>query len=125
MRSLTLAMVAIVLYAALRSWRMLLICLVTLLAGLSLTAAFAAAAVGHLNLLSVAFVVLNVGLGSDYVIHVCLRQRELMAEGLPVPAALLETMRGVGASLVLCAITRLPASIRSYRRPSSASPSSG
>jgi hypothetical protein len=101
----TLLMVAIVLYAALRSFRLLLISVVTLLAGLSLTAAFAAAAVGHLNLLSIAFVVLNVGLGSDYVIHVCLRQRELMAEGMPVDAALVETMRGVGASLVLCAIT--------------------
>ncbi|HLF12119.1 MAG TPA: MMPL family transporter [Gammaproteobacteria bacterium] len=101
----TLAMVAIVLYAALRSLRLLLISLVTLLAGLSLTAAFAAAAVGHLNLISVAFVVLNVGLGSDYVIHVCLRQRELMAQGMPVAGALVETMRGVGASLVLCAIT--------------------
>jgi hopanoid biosynthesis associated RND transporter like protein HpnN len=101
----TLAMVALVLYAALRSWRMLSISLVTLIAGLALTAAFAAAAVGHLNLISIAFVVLNVGLGSDYVIHVCLRQKELQAEGLPVDAALVTTMRGVGASLVLCAVT--------------------
>ena len=78
----TLLMVALVLYAALRSWRLLVICLVTLVAGLALTAAFAAAAVGHLNLISIAFVVLNVGLGSDYVIHVCLRQKELMAAGM-------------------------------------------
>jgi predicted RND superfamily exporter protein len=63
-----LAMVGLVLYAALRSWRLLAASLVTLVVGLSLTAAFAAAAVGQLNLLSVAFVVLNVGLGSDYVI---------------------------------------------------------
>jgi hypothetical protein len=101
----TLVMVAIVLYGALRSWKLLLICVVTLVAGLSLTAAFAAVAIGHLNLLSIAFVVLNIGLGSDYVIHVCLRQKELTAQGMQVEAALVETMRGVGASLGLCAVT--------------------
>ena len=101
----TLVMVALVLYAALRSWRLLAISLVTLVVGLAFTAAFAAVAVGQLNLLSVAFVVLNVGLGSDYVIHVLLRYRELAATGLARPAALLETVRGVGSSLVLCAVT--------------------
>jgi hypothetical protein len=101
----TLVMVALVLYASLRSWRLLAVSLVTLLAGLALTAAFAALAVGQLNLLSVAFVVLNVGLGSDYVIHVLLRYRELTAAGQQTRAALVETVRGVGSSLVLCAVT--------------------
>jgi hopanoid biosynthesis associated RND transporter like protein HpnN len=101
----TLIMVALVLYASLRSWRLLVISLVTLLTGLSLTAAFAALAVGQLNLLSVAFVVLNVGLGSDYVIHVLLRYRELTAQGHATTAALVTTMRDVGSSLVLCAVT--------------------
>ena len=101
----TLVIVALVLYAALRSWRLLAASLVTLVAGLALTAAFAAVAVGQLNLLSIAFVVLNVGLGSDYVIHVLLRYRELAAEGHAKSAALVETVRGVGSSLVLCAVT--------------------
>ena len=48
---------------------------------------------------------LNVGLGSDYVIHVLLRYRELAAAGQATPAALVETVRGVGSSLVLCAVT--------------------
>jgi hypothetical protein len=100
-----MVLVALVLYGALRSWRLLAVSLVTLLVGLSLTAAFAALAVGELNLLSVAFVVLNVGLGSDYVIHVLLRYRELAAEGVSTGSALVETMRGVGSSLVLCAVT--------------------
>jgi hopanoid biosynthesis associated RND transporter like protein HpnN len=101
----TFVMVALVLYAALRSWRLLFAAVVTLVVGLSLTAAFAAAAVGQLNLLSIAFVVLNVGLGSDYVIHVLLRYRELVAEGHATNAALVEAVRGVGSSLVLCAVT--------------------
>ena len=77
----------------------------TLVAGLPLTAAFAAAAVGHLNLLSIAFVVLNVGLGSDYVIHVLLAAEGAHGGGHAADEALIETMRGVGASLVLCAVT--------------------
>jgi hopanoid biosynthesis associated RND transporter like protein HpnN len=101
----TILMVAGVLYAALRSFRLLAISLLTLMVGLALTAAFAGAAVGHLNLLSVAFVVLNVGLGSDYVIHVLLRHKELVAQGVLARDALRETMRGVGASLVLCSVT--------------------
>jgi len=103
--SATFVMVAIVLYAALRSWRLLAASVLTLVLGLALTAAFAALAVGQLNLLSIAFVVLNVGLGSDYVIHVLLRYRELVAAGQTTPAALVESLRGVGSSLVLCAVT--------------------
>jgi hopanoid biosynthesis associated RND transporter like protein HpnN len=101
----TFVLVALVLYAALRSWRLLAASIVTLIIGLSLTAAFAAVAVGQLNLLSIAFVVLNVGLGSDYVIHVLLRYRELVAEGHATNAALVEAVRDVGSSLVLCAVT--------------------
>ena len=101
----TFVMVAVVLYAALRSWRLLAASVLTLVVGLALTAAFAAVAIGQLNLLSIAFVVLNVGLGSDYVIHVLLRYRELAAAGHTVPAALVESLRGVGSSLVLCAVT--------------------
>src|SRR5688572_29625849 len=95
----TLLMVALVLYAALRSWRLLAASIVSLIVGLSLTAAFAAVAVGQLNLLSIAFVVLNVGLGSDYVIHVLLRYRELTAAGEAAKPALVEAVRGVGSSL--------------------------
>lgn len=101
----TFVLVALVLYASLRSWRLLAASILTLIAGLSLTAAFAAVTVGKLNLLSIAFVVLNVGLGSDYVIHVLLRYRELVAEGHATTAAVIEAVRDVGSSLVLCAFT--------------------
>ena len=56
-------------------------------------------------MLSVAFVVLNVGLGSDYVIHVLLRYKELVTGGLPMREALIEMGRDTGSSLVLCAVT--------------------
>jgi len=100
-----LALVACVLYIALRSATLLIVSVLTLLVGLSGTAAFAAAAVGHLNLLSVAFAVLYIGLGVDFILHVCLRLRELIGDGRPKNLAIVETMRGVGASLVICAVT--------------------
>ncbi len=101
----SLIMVGILLYATLRSWKLLAISLVTLVIGLAGTAAFAALAVGHLNLLSVEFAVLYVGLGVDYIIHVCLRVKELLGRGYGRDEAIVEAVRGVGTSLVVCAVT--------------------
>ena len=101
----SLMMVAVVLYATLRSFKLIAIALVTLVVGLIGTAAFAAAAVGHLNLLSVAFAVLYVGLGVDFIIHICLRLKELLAAGRGIDDSIVETARGVGTSLVICAVT--------------------
>ncbi len=100
-----LAMVALVLYWALRSLRLLAVSLVTLVVGLACTAAFAALAVGELNLLSVAFAVLYVGLGVDFILHITLRFKERAAEGASRHAAIRDTLQGVGASLVICAVT--------------------
>ncbi len=102
---LALLLVTAVLYWALRSVLMVLIAVLTLIVGLLGTAAFAAFAVGHLNLLSVAFAVLYVGLGIDFIIHMCLRMRELLGEGASLNDALIETARSTGTSLVICAIT--------------------
>ncbi len=102
---MALVLVALVLYWALRSTRLLAISLVTLLSGLAVTASFAALAVGHLNLISVAFAVLYIGLGVDFLLHFCLRFKELAAAGTDVERAVVETARGVGASLAICTMT--------------------
>ena len=99
------ALVTLVLLWALRSPVEIGISLVTLLVGLVYTAAFAALAVGHLNLLSIAFAVLYLGLGVDFVLHLFLRFREVRALGSDVRAAIIETSRGVGTSLLICAAT--------------------
>jgi hopanoid biosynthesis associated RND transporter like protein HpnN len=101
----SLALVGLVLWWALRSPVEIAISLITLLTGLVGTTAFAALAVGHLNLLSVAFAVLYLGLGADFVLHLFLRFRELRALGRNVDAALIETARGVGTSLLIAAVT--------------------
>ncbi|MDQ6960683.1 MAG: MMPL family transporter, partial [Mariprofundaceae bacterium] len=102
---LALILVGIVLTVGLGSFRLVAATLICLLVGLSLTAAFAAFAIGHLNLISVAFAVLYIGLGVDYAIHLCLRYRELKEMGITPETALWQSVQDVGSSLVLCAIT--------------------
>ncbi len=65
----TLVLVALVLVLGLRSGRLVWASLLALVVGLVITAAFATLAVGHLNLISVAFGVLYIGLGVDYAIN--------------------------------------------------------
>jgi hopanoid biosynthesis associated RND transporter like protein HpnN len=102
---LALIMVGLALWAGLRSVRLIVAGLITLFVGLLLTAAFAALAVGRLNLISMAFAVLYIGLGIDYAIHFSLRYRELRTEGSSNRTALRRTGGDVGASLFLSAIT--------------------
>lgn len=79
--TLSLAFLAVVLWWGFRSLRAIAACLITLLCGLVLTAAAAAASVGTLNILSVAFAVLFLGLGIDFAIHVMLRLSETDGQG--------------------------------------------
>lgn len=102
---LALLAVSLILYLGLRSARLMAASVVTLVAGLAATAGFAAVAVGHLNLISVAFAVLFIGLGIDYAIHLCLRYRELRREAGSHAPALAAAAADVGPSVALSALT--------------------
>lgn len=97
--------VAVILMLGLRSIHLVLSTLVTLIVGLVWTAGFTAAAIGHLNMISVTFAVLFIGLGVDFGIHLCVRYRELMGNGRSHEDALTETASDVGSSVLLCAVT--------------------
>lgn len=100
-----LSLVIIVLLLALRSIKIVLCTLVVLIVGLILTAGFATLAVGHLNVLSVAFAILYIGLGVDFAIHICLCFRECWEERMTSEEAIQKSVRILGASLFLCALT--------------------
>jgi hopanoid biosynthesis associated RND transporter like protein HpnN len=102
---LALLAVGVTLYIGLGSLPLIAASLLTLLAGLCGTAAFAAVAVGDLNMISIAFSILYIGLGIDYAIHLCLGYREIRAEGVEHGEALRRTSERVGRSLVLSAVT--------------------
>ena len=101
----SLAAVGFLLWTALRSSHLVVSALLTLVVSLIWTAALAAAVVGHLNLVSVAFAILVIGLGVDFGIHFCMRYAELLRGGVSHEEALGETTSSVGGSLVLCALT--------------------
>jgi hopanoid biosynthesis associated RND transporter like protein HpnN len=79
--------------------------LITLFVGLVLTAGWATLAVGELNLISVAFAVLFIGLGEDFGVHFCLRYREEANAGIAKPDGLATTAQDVGGALALSAAT--------------------
>jgi hopanoid biosynthesis associated RND transporter like protein HpnN len=98
-------LVGLILSLGLRSARLVLATLLTLLVGLAWTAGFTAVAIGHFNMISVSFAVLFIGLGVDFGIHFGIRYRELASRGVDHGHALGETARSVGSSICLCATT--------------------
>ena len=100
---LSLTLVLVMLALGLRRVRYVLIILGTLFMGLTWTAAFALLVTGPLNLISVAFAVLFVGLGVDFGIQFCIRYQEEGAFG-DNGQALCATARGVGSALSLAAV---------------------
>ncbi len=101
--ALSLVLVSALLAMGLRSPRLIFAVLATLVMGLIWTAGFAALAVGELNLISVAFAVLFIGLSVDFGIHFVLRCREA-AHGVPSNETLRAAARGVGGPLTLSAV---------------------
>jgi hypothetical protein len=100
---ITLLLVGLVLWLALRKARIILAVFVNLVFGLLYTAAVGLWMVGALNLISVAFAVLFVGLGVDFGIQFCVRYRSERHVSGDFDQALLATARGIGGPLLLAA----------------------
>lgn len=103
--SLSLALVVLFLSVATRSKRLVAIVLVTLAAGFCCTAAFAAGAIGTLNVISVAFVVMFVGIAVDFAIQFTVRYRGERYRQPTEVAALHSTARRIGGPLTLASVT--------------------
>jgi hypothetical protein len=102
---ISFAVVALLLIVCFRSIRLVIASLVTLVVGIVWTGAFAVAAVGQFNLISIAFAVLFIGIGIDYSIHVALRCREMVERGEAGRAAIVAAGRSIGTALSLMAAT--------------------
>lgn len=102
---ITFVLVGVVLFFAMRNGGLILNVLICLLMGLILTATFATAVVGHLNLISIAFAVLYIGLGADFAIHFLLRYREVLENNHSPAEAIYISGGDAGAALTACTIT--------------------
>ncbi len=101
--AIALGGVLLLLLVGLRSVQLVLLELATLAAGLATTAGFAALTVGRLNLISVAFAALFVGIAVDFGIQFSVRYGA-ERQHLPRAAALGATGEGIGGSLALAAL---------------------
>lgn len=105
--------VAIIYMLALRSfWRPLLV-MAALGLGIFFTYGFAALAVGSLNLLSLVFTVILIGLGGDFGIHLLARHLEARARGLGPREAVLEALVTTGPGNITAACTSAAAFLSS------------
>jgi len=91
------------LWLATRSLRLVGAIMATILIGLAVTTAIALLVVGRLNLISVAFIPLFVGLGIDFGIQICVRFNAERADGAAPDAAMRRAAQALGASLLLAA----------------------
>ncbi|HUN44664.1 MAG TPA: MMPL family transporter [Acetobacteraceae bacterium] len=91
------------LYLAARTWRLIVPILGTLVLGLSLTLLFATLAVGTLNLVSVGFGVLFVGIAVDFAIQFSVRYRERRFEHRDPGEAMRANARRVGSQILVAA----------------------
>ncbi len=99
----SLVLVILLLLLALRSVRLVMPILLTLLAGLVITTAFGLAALGSLNLISVAFAVMFIGIAVDFGIQFGVRFRDQLYHQPDAAAALRDTARIIARPLALAA----------------------
>ena len=97
----TMLVVVVLLWVALRSGRLIVAILLTLLVGMAVTAAFGLFVYGAFNLISVAFAVLFIGLGVDFGIQFCICYRAKRHLHDDLRSALREAGGEVGVPLAL------------------------
>ena len=102
--AVSLLAVLIILWLALRSARIIFAVAVSLLVGLAISAAWGLFLVGALNLISIAFFVLFIGLGVDFGIQFNVRYRAERHDYPELRTALHSTAVKVGGPLALAAL---------------------
>jgi uncharacterized protein len=102
--ALSLSAVLIILWFALRSFRLIFAVVVCLVVGLAISAAAGLFVVGTLNLISLAFFVLFIGLGVDFAIQFSIRYRAERYEFPELLDALRSSALKAGTPLTLAAV---------------------
>ncbi len=103
---LSFAIVTAVIVIGLPQRRLIIPAVALIILGLIVNAGYTTLTVGELNMISVAFAVLFIGLGVDYAIHFLLRYaEERQLPPLAAPRPLARAAAGTGPALLLAAVT--------------------
>ncbi len=97
--------VGALMFLGFRGFRHPLLALLMLVVGLAWSVGYATLFVGHLNILSVSFAAILIGLGIDFAIHYLSRYLELRHQGVRLQPALMQTSWSVGTGIVTAAVT--------------------
>ena len=102
--TLALVILVFVLIWGVRSMWVIAAIYLTMIVGLIWTAAFAMIAIGQYNTISIIFLVMFIGLGVDFAVHLCLKFQEARLR-LDKINALIETGTELGPAIMLCGVT--------------------
>lgn len=102
---ISFVMVGIILYLGLGSFRLVFAGLATLMTGLVWTIGFAILVIGQLNMISVTFVVLFIGLGIDFSIQIALRYKEFFAAGGNHGQSISQAVNATFNTLLICTVS--------------------
>ncbi|MDA0273271.1 MAG: MMPL family transporter, partial [Proteobacteria bacterium] len=102
--TLALVILVFVLVWGVRSLSIIAAIYLTMIVGLIWTAAFAMLAVGQYNTISIIFLVMFIGLGVDFAVHLCLKYQEARVYHEKIDA-LIETGTELGPAIMLCGVT--------------------
>jgi uncharacterized protein len=105
--TVSIVAVLVILWLALRSPRIILAVVLSLLVGLAATAALGLLMVGAFNLISVAFAALFIGIGLDFGIQFSVRYRSERHDHEDIPTALKSAAEKAGGPLALAAAATL------------------
>ncbi|MEZ6045966.1 MAG: MMPL family transporter [Planctomycetaceae bacterium] len=97
--------VGLLLLLGFRGVRHPIIALLMLLVGLAWSFGYTTIAIGHLNILSVSFAVILIGLGIDFGIHYLSRYLQYRHEKRPLFSSLVRTSESVGPGIITAALT--------------------
>ncbi len=97
--------VAVLMVLGFRSLRHPLISQVMLVVGMCWSMGFITVAIGHLNILSVSFATILIGIGIDFGIHFLERYLEYRHAGMELEPAIIKTSLTTGAGIVTCALS--------------------
>jgi len=102
---IAVALIAILFTAILHGWLRPFLLLISLIMAMAWSFGFATVTVGELNLLSIIFALVLVGIGVDFGIHMVMRYVECNKSGLSVDDAVHTTIFRTGPGIILAAIT--------------------